>query len=79
MSYGHHQEMCTLIFYVWQCFLSERMWVDYGTGDHCHILNLNSINMDDEKKFALLGFHATTGNDYVFFLSFGKRKVVEDS
>ena len=45
---------------------AERMWVDYGTGDHRHILYLKPIGMDDdEKKLALLGFDATTGNDYV--------------
>ena len=54
---------------------AERMWVDYETGDHRHILKLNSINMDDEKKLALLGFHATTGNDYVpSFFQLGKEK-----
>ena len=42
------------------------MWVDYGTGDHRHILYLKPIGMDDdEKKLALLGFDATTGNDYL--------------
>ena len=51
------------------------MWVDYGNGDHRHILKLNSIDMDDEKKFALLGFHTTTGNDYVSsFFRQGKEK-----
>ena len=39
---------------------AERMWVDNGTGDHHHIPKLSSIDMDDEKKLALLGFHATT-------------------
>ena len=51
---------------------AEGMWVDYGTGDHCHIFKLNSINTDDEKKLALLGLHASTGNDYVS--SFFRRK-----
>ena len=54
---------------------AERMWVDYETGDNRHILKLNSINMDDGKKLALLGFHATTGNDYVpSFFHLGKEK-----
>ena len=54
---------------------AERMWVDYGTGDHPHILKLNSIDMDDENKLALLGFHAATGNDYVSsFFHWGKGK-----
>ena len=52
------------------------MWVDYGIGDHRHILQLNSIDMDDEKKLALLGFHAITGNDYMsFFFRWGKDKL----
>ena len=54
---------------------AEGMWVDYGTGDHCDIFKLNSINTDDEKKLALLGFHASTGNDYVSsFFRRGKEK-----
>ena len=42
---------------------ADRMWVDYGTGDHRHILKLNSIDMNDEKKLALLGFHATNSQE----------------
>ena len=38
---------------------AERMWVDNGTGGHRHIPKLSTIDMDDEKKLALLGFHAT--------------------
>ena len=54
---------------------TERMWMNYGTGDHRHVLKLNSIDMDDEKKLALLGFYATTGNDYVSsFFRRGKEK-----
>ena len=54
---------------------TERMWVNYGTGDHRHVFKLNSIDMDDEKKLALLGFYATTGNDYVSsFFRRGKEK-----
>ena len=60
---------------------AERTWVDYGTGDHHHILKLNTIDMGDENEMALLGFHATTGNDYVSsFFRRGKeksRKIVE--
>ena len=40
---------------------TERIWVDYGAGEHRHILRLNSIDMNDEKKLELLGFHAFTG------------------
>ena len=46
-------------------FQAERIWIDYGTGDNRKFLKLNSIDMDEEKKLALLGFHAATGNDYV--------------
>ena len=54
---------------------AERLWLDYGTGDHHHILKLNPIDMDDEKKLALLRFHANTGNDYVSsFFRRGKEK-----
>ena len=46
-----------------------------GTGDHRHILKLNSIDMDDGKKLDLLGFHAAPGNDYVSsFFRQGKEK-----
>ena len=45
---------------------AERIWIDYGTGDNRKVLKLNSIDMDEEKKLALLGFHAATGNDYSF-------------
>ena len=44
---------------------AERIWIGYGTGDNRKVLKLNSIDMDEEKKLALLGFHAATGNDYV--------------
>ena len=44
---------------------AERIWVDYATGDNRKVLKLNTIDMDEEKRLALLGFHAATGNDYV--------------
>ena len=54
---------------------AERIWIDYGTGDNRKVLKLNSIDMDEEKKLALLGFHAATGNDYVSsFFRRGKEK-----
>ena len=60
---------------------TDRIWIDYGTGDNRKVLKLNSIDMDKEKKLALLGFHAATGNDYVSsFFRRGKekaRKLVE--
>ena len=55
--------------------LKECGWTMGGTGDHRHIFKLNSIDMDDEKKLDLLGFHATPGNDYVSsFFRRGKEK-----
>ena len=54
---------------------AERIWIDYGTGDNRKVLKLNSIDMGEEKKLALLGFHAATGNDYVSsFFRRGKKK-----
>ena len=53
------------------------IWIDYGTGAHRHIINLKSVDMDSDKKLALIGFHAVTGNDYVssfFQLNTLKRK-----
>ena len=41
------------------------IYIDYGSGKFRKILQLNSIDMSDEHKFALIGFHAFTGNDYV--------------
>ena len=50
---------------------SERIYIDFGTGKSRKILKLSSIDMSDELKSALLGFHAFTGNDYVSSI-FGK-------
>ena len=41
------------------------IYIDYGSGKFRKILQLNSIDMSDEHKSALIGFHAFTGNDYV--------------
>ena len=49
----------------------NKIWLDYNTGDHRRVLPLNAIDMDSDKKSALIGFHALTGNDYVS--SFFKR------
>ena len=50
---------------------SERMYIDFGTGKSRKIFKLSSIDMNEELKSALLGFHAFTGNDYVSSI-FGK-------
>ena len=41
------------------------IWIDYGTGDNRRTINLRSIDIDSDKRSALIGFHAGTGNDYV--------------
>ena len=43
----------------------EKILIDYGRGDSRKILQLSSIDMSDEHKKALIGFHSFTGNDYV--------------
>ena len=52
---------------------SERIYIDFGTGKSRKIFKLTSIDMTEELKSALLGFHALTGNDYVSSI-FGKSK-----
>ena len=44
---------------------TDNIWLDYGTGEQRKVLPLSKIVMDNEKKYALIGFHALTGNDYV--------------
>ena len=50
---------------------SKRVLVDYGNGKNRKGVWLNSIDLDDNIRAALIGFHAFTGNDYVS--SFSKR------
>ena len=45
---------------------SDRLYVDYGSGQHRKGLLLNRIGLSDTDKDAMIGFHAFTGNDYVF-------------
>ena len=54
---------------------SERIYIDFGTGNPRKILKLSSIDMSEELKSALLGFHAFTGNDYISS-TFGKSKKI---
>ena len=50
---------------------SKRVLVDYGNGKNRKGVWLNSIDLDDNIRAALIGLHAFTGNDYVS--SFFKR------
>ena len=43
----------------------ERVYVDNGIGNHRKQLSLNEIDMEDNHRKALIGFHSFTGNDYV--------------
>ena len=54
---------------------SERIYIDFGTGKSRKIFRLTSIDMSEELKSAILGFHAFTGNDYVSSI-FGKSKKI---
>ena len=44
---------------------SDRLYVDYGSGQHRKGLLLKRIGLSDTDKDAIIGFHAFTGNDYV--------------
>ena len=44
---------------------SDRIYLDYGTGKLRKVIKLSDIDMDTDKKTALIGFHAFTRNDYV--------------
>ena len=43
----------------------KRVLVDYGNGKNRKGVWLNSIDLDDNIRAALIGFHTFTGNDYV--------------
>ena len=44
---------------------SDRIYLDYGMGKSRKVIKLSDIDMDTDKKTALIGFHAFTRNDYV--------------
>ena len=44
---------------------AEQVYIDYGTTKSRKIFKLSSVDMSDELKSALIGFHAFTGNNYV--------------
>ena len=43
---------------------SERVVLDFNKGKHRKVLRLADVEMTDDEKKALTGFHAFTGNDY---------------
>lgn len=43
----------------------DRVYLDYGNGKHRKGLWLADIDLPDEIKKCMLGFHAFTGNDYI--------------
>ena len=45
---------------------SNNTFLDLRTGKNKKILKLCEVNMDNNKKSALVGFHALTGNDYIY-------------
>ena len=53
---------------------ASRIWVDYGSGDHRHVVRLNSVDIEVDKELPRIGFHATTGNDSVPSFFFKEKK-----
>ena len=51
------------------------VYIDNGIRNHREQLSLNEIDMEDDYRKALIGFHSFTGNDYVSKF-FGKGKSV---
>ena len=43
----------------------KRICIDFGIGKSRKILHLSSVDMSDDLKSALTGFHVFTGNDYL--------------
>ena len=39
---------------------TDIIWIDYGTEDNRHAINLRSIDIDSDKRSALIGFHEAT-------------------
>lgn len=50
--------------------VTNKVYLDFGVGLYRKVVCLGDIEMDENKKKSLIGFHAFTGNDYVssFFL-----------
>ena len=53
----------------------NKVLYDYGNGDNRKTIWLNSTNISDKQRPAIIGFHAFTGNDYAssFFRKDKKR------
>ena len=51
------------------------MFLDSGRSDNRRLIHLETLNLPDEYRTALLGYHAFTGNDFVSsFFTKGKKK-----
>ena len=54
-----------LTLFVANDFGGVKVLIDNGTGKHRKIIDATSSALDTEKKKALVGLHAFSGNDYV--------------
>ena len=54
-----------LVLFVAQDFGAVKVFIDNGTGKSRKIVDVTSSTLDQEKKKALIGVHAISGNDYV--------------
>ena len=53
----------------------EKLFLDSGRSDNRRLIHLETLNLPDEYRTALLGYHAFTGNDYdSSFFTKGKKK-----
>ena len=56
----------------------NRVLYDYGNGDNGKIFWLNSINISEKQRSAIIGFNSLTGNDHVSsFFRKGKKRCWE--
>ena len=51
-----------------------QVYIDSETGKNRHVLSLQSCQLSQAQKEALLGLHAFSGNDYIFLLCAKERK-----
>ena len=53
----------------------ERVFYDYGNGNHPRSIWLSSLEMDENHRDALIGFHSFTGTDFISaFFRKGKKR-----
>ena len=65
-------DICVLVIH--HLYLhKEKVFLDNGKSDARQLIPLSSIDLPNEHRTAILGFHAFTGNDYVSSF-FGKEK-----